>query len=120
MKPCQPWLNSLTLKKFSASRNLVIDIDPNFPWAAPPRVGAADGDLTSLVQNNQWGIWSGSATLNATAATFNRTDVRRPSLALTANSSTINISELSAYTEKGLLEPPPAFRSYLSARRRSA
>ena len=30
--------------------------------------------------------------------------MRRPSLALTANSSTINISELSAYTEKGLLE----------------
>ncbi len=26
------WLNSLTLKKFSASRNLVIDIDPAFPW----------------------------------------------------------------------------------------
>lgn len=50
------------------------------------------------------GIWSGSATLNAAAATFNRTDVRRPSLTLTANSSTINISELSAYTEKGLLE----------------
>lgn len=50
------------------------------------------------------GIWSGSTTLNAAAATFNRTDVRRPSLTLTANSSTINISELSAYTEKGLLE----------------
>lgn len=50
------------------------------------------------------GIWSGSANLNAAAGTFNRTDVRRPSLALTANSSTINISELSAYTEKGLLE----------------
>lgn len=27
MKPLPTWLNSLTLKKFSASRNLVIDID---------------------------------------------------------------------------------------------
>ena len=102
MKPLPTWLNSLTLKKFSASRNLVIDIDPSFPW----QLTALDGYGASLglVQNNQWGIWSGSATLNAAAATFNRTDVRRPSLALAANSSTINISELSAYTEKGLLE----------------
>lgn len=96
------WLDSLTLKKFSASRNLVIDIDPAFPW----QLTALDGYGTNLglVQNHLWGIWSGSATLNAAAATFNRTDVRRPSLTLTANSSTINISELSAYTEKGLLE----------------
>lgn len=102
MKPLPAWLNSLTLKKFSASRNLVIDIDPDFPW----QLTALDGYGVNLglVQNNQWGVWSGSATLNAAAATFNRTDVRRPSLALTANSSTINISELSAYTEKGLLE----------------
>ena len=102
MKPLPTWLNSLTLKKFSASRNLVIDIDPSFPWQLTALDGY--GANLGLVQNNQWGIWSGSATLNAAAATFNRTDVRRPSLALTANNSTINISELSAYTEKGLLE----------------
>ncbi|STE14612.1 AsmA family protein [Escherichia coli] len=102
VKPLPTWLDSLTLKKFSASRNLVIDIDPAFPW----QLTALDGYGTNLglVQNHLWGIWSGSATLNAAAATFNRTDVRRPSLTLTANSSTINISELSAYTEKGLLE----------------
>ena len=102
MKPLPAWLNSLTLKKFSASRNLVIDIDPAFPWQLTALDGY--GANLGLVQNNQWGIWSGNATLNAAAATFNRTDVRRPSLALTANGSTINISELSAYTEKGLLE----------------
>ncbi|MDM2739569.1 AsmA family protein [Citrobacter sp. Cu096] len=102
MKPLPAWLNSLTLKKFSASRNLVIDIDPDFPWQLTALDGY--GANLGLVQNNQWGIWSGSATLNAAAATFNRTDVRRPSLALTANNGTINISELSAYTEKGLLE----------------
>ncbi|TKU37080.1 AsmA family protein [Citrobacter sp. wls718] len=102
VKPLPTWLDSLTLKKFSASRNLVIDIDPAFPW----QLTALDGYGTNLglVQNHLWGIWSGSATLNAAAATFNRTDVHRPSLTLTANSSTINISELSAYTEKGLLE----------------
>ncbi|ELG7698472.1 AsmA family protein [Salmonella enterica] len=102
MKPLPDWLNSLTLKKFSASRNLVIDIDPAFPW----QITALDGYGANLelVQHHQWGIWSGNATLNAAAATFNRVDVRRPSLSLTANASTVNISDLSAFTGKGILE----------------
>ncbi|EBY3858987.1 AsmA family protein [Salmonella enterica subsp. enterica serovar Typhi] len=102
MKPLPDWLNSLTLKKFSASCNLVIDIDPTFPW----QITALDGYGANLelVQHHQWGVWSGNATLNAAAATFNRVDVRRPSLSLTANASTVNISDLSAFTEKGILE----------------
>lgn len=102
MKPLPNWLNSLTLKKFSASRNLVIDIDPAFPW----QITALDGYGANLelVQHHQWGVWSGNATLNAAAATFNRVDVRRPSLSLTANASTVNISDLSAFTGKGILE----------------
>ncbi|ECI0412565.1 AsmA family protein [Salmonella enterica subsp. salamae] len=102
MKPLPEWLNSLTLKKFSASRNLVIDIDPAFPW----QITALDGYGANLelVQHHQWGVWSGNATLNAAAATFNRVDVRRPSLSLTANVSTVNISDLSAFTGKGILE----------------
>ncbi|EAV3443368.1 AsmA family protein [Salmonella enterica] len=102
MKPLPDWLNSLTLKKFSASRNLVIDIDPAFPW----QITALDGYGANLelVQHHQWGVWSGNATLNAATATFNRVDVRRPSLSLTANASTVNISDLSAFTGKGILE----------------
>ena len=102
MKPLPAWLNSLTLKKFTASRNLVIDIDPAFPWQLTALDGY--GANLGLVQNHQWGVWSGNATLNAAAATFNRVDVRRPSLSFTANASTVNISELSAFTEKGILE----------------
>ncbi|EDB2047917.1 AsmA family protein [Salmonella enterica subsp. enterica] len=102
MKPLPDWLNSLTLKKFSASRNLVIDIDPASPW----QITALDGYGANLelVQHHQWGVWSGNATLNAAAATFNRVDVRRPSLSLMANASTVNISDLSAFTGKGILE----------------
>ncbi|EBS7634340.1 AsmA family protein [Salmonella enterica] len=102
MAPLPDWLNSLTLKKFSASRNLVIDIDPAFPW----QITALDGYGANLelVQHHQWGVWSGNATLNAAAATFNRVDMRRPSLSLTANVSTVNVSDLSAFTGKGILE----------------
>lgn len=102
MAPLPAWLNGVVLQRFSASRNLLIDIDPTFPW----QLTALDGYGANLrlAQDRKWGIWGGSATLNAAAATFNRVDVRRPSLSLTANASTVNISELSAFTERGLLE----------------
>lgn len=102
MQPLPSWLNSLTLKKFTASRNLLIDIDPAFPWQLTALDGY--GANLGLVQNQKWGVWSGNVTLNAAAATFNRVDVRRPSLSLAANANTVNISELSAFTERGILE----------------
>ncbi|HCD5422374.1 TPA: AsmA family protein [Klebsiella aerogenes] len=106
MEPMPGWLQSLTLKKFSASRNLIIDIDPAFPW----QITALDGygGELQLLKDGQWGVWNGSATLNAAAATFNRIDVRRPSLKLNANASTVNISELSAFTERGILQATAA------------
>ena len=106
MEPLPTWLQSLTLKKFGASRNLIIDIDPQFPW----QVTALDGygGELQLVKDRRWGVWNGSATLNAAAATFNRVDVRRPSLKLSANASTVNINELSAFTERGILQATAA------------
>lgn len=102
MTPLPEWLQSVTVKKFGASRNLVIDIDPEFPW----QVTALDGYGANLqlAKNHQWGIWGGSATLNGAAATFNRVDVRRPAMALNADASNVNITKLSAFTEKGILE----------------
>jgi hypothetical protein len=102
MDPLPGWLNAVVLKKFSASRNLVIDIDPAFPW----QITALDGygNNLQLARDGKWGVWGGSAKLNGAAATFNRVDVRRPSLALTANANAVNISELSAFTGQGLLE----------------
>jgi hypothetical protein len=39
---------------------------------------------------------------------FNRIDVRRPSLKLNATASTVNITELSAFTERGILQATAA------------
>ena len=102
MDPLPAWLNSVTLKKFGLSRNLVIDIDPAFPWQITSLDGY--GANLRLAQDHKWGVWGGNAILNGAAATFNRVDVRRPSLALNANAATVNITDLSAFTEKGILE----------------
>ncbi|NWC65489.1 AsmA family protein [Cedecea sp. P7760] len=102
METLPDWLNSITVKKFSANRNLIIDIDPAWPF----QMTGLDGTATNiqLARDHQWGIWSGNASFNAAAATFNRVDVRRPSLSLTANQSQVAITELSAFAGKGLLE----------------
>ncbi|VEC02052.1 Uncharacterized protein involved in outer membrane biogenesis [Cedecea lapagei] len=102
MEKLPDWLKSVTVKKFSANRNLIIDIDPAWPF----QLTGLDGTATNiqLVRDRQWGIWSGEASFNAAAATFNRVDVRRPSLSLKANQSQVAITELSAFAGKGLLE----------------
>lgn len=102
MDPLPAWLQSVTLSKFTASRNLVIDIDPAFPWQITSLDGY--GDNLQVAKNGSWGVWRGHAALNAAAATFNRVDVRRPYLKLAANGSTVNITELGAFTEKGIIE----------------
>jgi len=106
MEPLPEWLNAVSLKKFGLSRNLVIDIDPTFPWQITSLDGY--GANLRLAKDRQWGVWGGNATLNGAAATFNRVDVRRPSLALAADASAVNITELSAFTEKGILEATAA------------
>ena len=102
MNPLPEWLQSVTIKKLSANRNLVIDIDPTFPFQFTALDGTANN--FEVARNGQWGIWSGNATLNASSATFNRVDVRRPSISLNATDSQISITELSAFAGEGMLE----------------
>ncbi|MDU3076138.1 MAG: AsmA family protein, partial [Mixta calida] len=77
-------------------------VNPAWPF----QVTALDinGSDLLLARQRQWGVWQGSLNLNAAEATFNRTDIRRPSLALNADSGQINVTEMSAFVDKGMLE----------------
>lgn len=68
METTPGWLNSLQLKRFSASRNLIIDIEFDFWHTALDGYGANP----TLVTDRQWGVCRESE-----AATFNRVDVAR-------------------------------------------
>ena len=96
------WLDSVFVKHATANRNLVIDINPGFPFQMTSLDGSADNLL--LARQHQWGIWGGKASFNAAEATFNRTDLRHPSIALSANDQQIQITEMSAFNGNGLLE----------------
>ncbi|WP_038906079.1 AsmA family protein [Dickeya zeae] len=96
------WLSEVELRKFSANHNLLIDINPAFPFQLTALDGFGNNLL--LARNHQWGVWQGTLSLNASDATFNKVDVRRPSLALNANDNQITLTDLSAFTQTGLLE----------------
>lgn len=53
MAPMPAWLQKPDAEKFSASRNLIIDVDPAFPW----QITALDGygGELQLVKNGSWG-----------------------------------------------------------------
>ncbi|MBA2817929.1 AsmA family protein [Candidatus Pantoea persica] len=96
------WLDSLAVTHFTSNRNLIIDINPAFPFQMTSLDGSGENLL--LARQHQWGIWAGKLNLNAAEATFNRTDLRHPSLALSADEQQIQITELSAFSGDGLLE----------------
>ncbi|PVZ83578.1 AsmA family protein [Serratia sp. S1B] len=102
LRPLPDWLAEVYVGKITTNRNLIIDINPDFPF----QITALDGSGNNLLlaRDHQWGIWSGSLKLNGSDATFNKVDVRRPSLALEADAQQINVTELSAFMPEGLLE----------------
>lgn len=102
MQTLPSWLSSVEVTKFSANRNLIIDVNPDFPFQMTSLDGT--GSHLLMARQRQWGIWSGNLSVNAAEATFNRVDVRHPSLALNADNSSINVTEMSAFSHEGMLE----------------
>lgn len=102
MEKLPAWLASVEVTKLSMNRNLIIDINPAFPF----QLTSLDGNGANLVmaRDHLWGIWSGSMNFNAAEATFNRIDLRHPSVALTADANNINVTEMSAFTHQGMVE----------------
>jgi hypothetical protein len=102
LKSLPSWLSEVYITKLTTNRNLIIDINPAFPF----QITALDGYGSNLLlaHDHQWGIWSGTLNLNGSDATFNKIDVRRPSLALEANNQQITVTDLSAFMPEGLLD----------------
>lgn len=96
------WLSEIYISKLMVNRNLLMDTSPDFPF----QITSLDGFGTDLLlaQNHQWGIWAGKLKLNASDATFNKTDMRHLALEFTANNQHIDLHDLSAFTKDGLLE----------------
>ncbi len=68
--PLPDWLDGITVTRFTSNRNLIIDINPAFPFQLTSLDG--NGENLQLARQHQWGIWSGKLSLNAAESTFNR------------------------------------------------
>lgn len=102
MQTLPGWLDSVEVSRLNLNRNLIIDINQDFPFQMTSLEG--NGSHLLLARNHQWGLWSGNLSLNAAEATFNRVDLRHPSLTLNADDSNIHITEMSAFNGTGMLE----------------
>lgn len=100
--PLPSWLNTVTISNFNAIHNLIIDINPLFPFQFTGLNGF--GQKLVLAKNHLWGLYSGNTTLNASNATLNKTDLNRVSITLQADENQIKISDLSALSQQGVLE----------------
>ncbi|SPW27998.1 AsmA family [Edwardsiella tarda] len=102
LRPLPNWLATITLDHFSLSRTLLVDVNPAFPFQMTALDGF--GNQVTLARQHRWGIWHGQMQFNASEATFNKVDLRRPSFTLQADEQGIRIDDLSAISQKGLLE----------------
>lgn len=100
--PLPAWLQAVFVQRLKASHTLLIDINPQFPFQLTALDG--EGKDLQLVRDQQWGLWQGALTLDAAASTFNRIDLRHPSLSLQADKERIVLSDVSASVGEGLLE----------------
>ncbi|WP_347253867.1 AsmA family protein [Leminorella grimontii] len=102
LEPMPDWLRELYVNKFAVNRSIIIDINPDFPFQFTS-VDSSGSDL-HLVKDRQFGLWKGNLTVNASAATLNKTDLRHPSTVVSADANAITFSDTSAFTATGLLE----------------
>lgn len=101
-EPMSDWLRELRIDKFAVNRSIIIDINPDFPFQFTS-VDSNGSDLF-LIKDGRFGLWKGSLTANASAATLNKTDLRHPSTVVSADANAITFSDTSAFTSTGLLE----------------
>lgn len=101
MQPLPKWSDSVVVRRFTAQNNLIIDVNPAFPFQITALNGS--GSHLLLVRDHQWGIWSGELNAYAAQATFNRTDIQRPALVLISDPHQIKLTEVSASAYGGAL-----------------
>lgn len=99
-EPAPSWLSGLSIKKFTVSQSLLMNIQPAFPFEFTAL--SANIENVDLIKQKQWGIWSGKATFNADSGTINQVLVRRPFLEVRQSGKSSAAASLTVSTDKGI------------------
>ncbi|MEX9754288.1 AsmA family protein [Providencia vermicola] len=101
-QPSPDWLSGLTIKQFTLSQSLLMNIAPSFPFEFTALSGKIED--VSLIKQKQWGIWSGKATFNADSGTINQVMIRRPYMDLRQSGQSSAAASFTTSTDKGLVK----------------
>ncbi|SUC24199.1 AsmA family [Proteus vulgaris] len=94
-------IQNITIEQLSINQSILIDITPEFPF----QFTGLTGKLQNLIiaKEGEWGLWQGSAILNADSGTLNRIELRRPDLNIVTQQDNAIIEQYSAFIGDGIV-----------------
>ncbi|MGO2105270.1 MAG: AsmA family protein [Proteus vulgaris] len=94
-------IKNITIKQLSINQSILIDITPEFPF----QFTGLTGKLQNLIiaKEGEWGLWQGSARLNADSGTLNRIELRRPDLNIVTQQDNAIVEQYSAFIGDGIV-----------------
>lgn len=94
-------IQNITIEQLSINQSILIDITPEFPF----QFTGLTGKLQNLIiaKEGEWGLWQGSAILNADSGTLNRIELRRPDLHLATQQDNAIVEQYSAFIGDGIV-----------------
>lgn len=101
-QPAPDWLSGLTIKQFTLSQSLLMNIESDFPFEFTALSGSVEN--INLIKQKQWGVWSGKGSFNADTGTINQVMVRRPYLELRQSGQASAAASLTVSTDKGFVK----------------
>ena len=92
-------IDAIRLQDIKVSNALLIDTQPVFPF----QLTNVNGYIKTMqiLKSGQWGLWDGELSVSAGNATFNRVELHRPYLTLTAGADSAATTQFAASAGKG-------------------
>lgn len=99
--PLNSKIQNINIEQLSINQSILIDISPNFPF----QFTGLTGKLQNLIvaKEGEWGLWQGSAILNADSGTLNRIEIRRPDLKIVTLQDKAIAEQFSALLDEGIV-----------------
>ncbi|EPU0812536.1 hypothetical protein PU708_000008205 [Morganella morganii] len=95
-------IDAIRLQDIKVSNALLIDTQAIFPF----QLTNVNGYIKTMqiLKSGQWGLWDGELSVSAGNATFNRVELHRPYLTLTAGAGSAATTQFAASAGEGLLK----------------
>lgn len=94
-------IQNITIEQLSINQSILIDITPEFPFQFTNLTGKLQNLM--VAKEGEWGLWQGSAVLNADSGTLNRIELRRPDLSIITQQDNAIVEQYSAFIGNGIV-----------------